>query len=385
MEFNNTTLGVSYPREATIFASVCAILFVVVGIIGNSVTTAALLTSAKLRSHATTTFVLSLCVSDLLFCSLSLPLTAARYLNERWILGLTLCRLFPLLFYGNVAVSLLSMVAITLNRYILIAYYDLYARVYTTLNIWFQLCSIWLISFGLMIPPMLGIWGQLGLDNHTFSCTILPKDGHSPKKFLFVVGFALPCLVIIVSYSCIYWKVRESKRKLENRSKANGISLKEREEDSRLTTLMLTIFICFIACFLPLMLMNVADDSIRFPWLHIVASILAWASCVINPVIYAVTNRQYRTAYQQLFSSCRNNPVARKSTWGSRTMGQSSNNSGHFPSDKRVVQKFTDKNRLWKTLGEWSSFWTNMQICLFHNRLWSEGIKKIFQRSYCVK
>ncbi|GBP19541.1 Protein trapped in endoderm-1 [Eumeta japonica] len=193
-----------------------------------------------------------------------------------------------------------------------------------------------------LVPPLLGVWGQLGLDTNTFSCTILPKDGHSPKKYLFVFGFALPCAVIIVSYSCIYWRVRKSKRKLESRSKLSGQTAKEKEEDSRLTTLMLTIFVCFLACFLPLMIMNVADDGIRFPWLHVIASILAWASSVINPVIYAATNRQYRAAYNNLLKMCKNNPVTRRTTWGSRTVGQSSNNSAHYP-DKRNPLKAQEK------------------------------------------
>ena len=40
-----------------------------------------------------------------------------RYIHEEWLLGDTLCRLYPVLFYGNVGVSLMNMVAITLNRY----------------------------------------------------------------------------------------------------------------------------------------------------------------------------------------------------------------------------------------------------------------------------
>lgn len=84
---------------------------------GNLVTVIALLRCSKLRHHATTAFVISLAMSDLLFCSINLPLTASRYINQAWVLGSELCKLFPFFFYGNVAVSLLSMVAITVNRY----------------------------------------------------------------------------------------------------------------------------------------------------------------------------------------------------------------------------------------------------------------------------
>jgi len=43
-------------------------------------------------------------------------MTASRYMYQKWVFGETLCSLFPFFFYGNVAVSLLSMVAITINR-----------------------------------------------------------------------------------------------------------------------------------------------------------------------------------------------------------------------------------------------------------------------------
>ena len=45
------------------------------------------------------------------------------------------------------------------------------------------------------------------------------------------------------------------------------------------------------------MLVNVADDDVTYPYLHIIASILAWASAIINPFIYAFKNRQYQQAF----------------------------------------------------------------------------------------
>lgn len=46
--------------------------------------------------------------------SSSFPLS--RYIHEAWVLGDALCKIFPFFFYGNVAASLLNMVAITINR-----------------------------------------------------------------------------------------------------------------------------------------------------------------------------------------------------------------------------------------------------------------------------
>ncbi|XP_054088614.1 protein trapped in endoderm-1 isoform X3 [Zeugodacus cucurbitae] len=109
--------NIIYPHAATLFAAICASIFAITGIFGNLITIIALLKCPKIRVHATTAFILSLSVSDLLFCSFSLPLTAVRFYEEKWTFGDSLCKIFPVIFYGNVAVSLLSMVGITLNSY----------------------------------------------------------------------------------------------------------------------------------------------------------------------------------------------------------------------------------------------------------------------------
>ena len=45
-------------------------------------------------------------------------------------------------------------------------------------------------------------------------------------------------------------------------------------QDLRLTKMMLTIFISFLVCFLPLMLVNVVDDDVAFPAVHIIARLI---------------------------------------------------------------------------------------------------------------
>ncbi|EAT47271.2 AAEL001606-PA, partial [Aedes aegypti] len=240
-------------------------------IAGNLLTITALLKYHKLRKHPTTAFVLSLSISDLFFCAVNMPLTAIRFLNQQWTLGEDLCKVFPVFFYGNVAVSVLSMVGLTINRYTLILHPSRYSKIYTPLSLCFQLFAIWAFSFGIMLLPLFEIWGTLGLDEETFSCTILKKNDTSPKKFIFLFGVLVPCIIISISYSCIFYT-----------------------EDCRLTLTLLTIYVCFLVCFLPLMLANVIDDDGSYANLHVFASVLAWMSAVINPFIYAIGSQNYR-------------------------------------------------------------------------------------------
>ena len=78
-------------------------------------------------------------------------------------------------------------------RYVLIAYHGHYHRIYTKTNIALMIVGVWAFSFGIMVPPLAGIWGRLGEKKETFSCTILRDENNkSPKKFLMIFGFLLP-------------------------------------------------------------------------------------------------------------------------------------------------------------------------------------------------
>lgn len=57
-----------------------------------------------------------------------------------------------------------------------------------------------------------GQWGSFGLDEEIGSCSILPDPvtRRSPKEFLFVVAFVLPCLAIVVCYARIFFIVRRA-------------------------------------------------------------------------------------------------------------------------------------------------------------------------------
>ncbi|KFM76241.1 G-protein coupled receptor moody, partial [Stegodyphus mimosarum] len=207
------------------------------------------------------------------------------------------------------------MTAITINRYILINHYKHYDKIYRRKFIGLMIAFCWIFSFSLLTPTLAGAWGEFGYHAQSFSCTILRKDGRSPKKFLFILGFLLPCLIIVISYSCIFYRVHKSRKNVEahtptpTKSPGNNVSspaplmrqLSHRQDEIRLTRMMLIIFCSFLLCFLPLMIVNVFEDKIRSPSVHVMASVLAWMSSCINPVIYAAMNRQYRQAYLRLF------------------------------------------------------------------------------------
>jgi len=63
-------------------------------------------------------------------------------------MGATLCRLYPFFFYGNVGASLMNMVAITINRYIVVQVLPLFLKLDRLCRI-YPWRSLFLIRLGI--------------------------------------------------------------------------------------------------------------------------------------------------------------------------------------------------------------------------------------------
>ncbi|KAF5302204.1 hypothetical protein FQA39_LY10243 [Lamprigera yunnana] len=154
--------------------------------------------------------------------------------------------------------------------------------------------AAFIASYVLQVPTIFGVWGVFGFDDKLGTCSILKdNNGYSSKTALFIVGFVLPAIVIIVSYSKIYWVVRKSHKRLSK----HGTGLNTKRSDMRITKMFLVIFLCFTVCYLPLTMSKVFDPDLKNPPLLISAYILLYFASCLNPVIYVTMNKQYRQAY----------------------------------------------------------------------------------------
>ncbi len=124
--------------------------------------------------------------------------------------GYDVCRVFAFFYYGNILVSILSMTLIAVNRLVGIYYPHVAPRVFSLAKCWLMVGASWVVALALMALPLFEIWGQLGYQRMTFSCTVLPKNGHDPTVFLIVMGAILPFIVMVACYGLIYWHVRKT-------------------------------------------------------------------------------------------------------------------------------------------------------------------------------
>ncbi|XP_051933001.1 G-protein coupled receptor 84 [Hippocampus zosterae] len=74
-------------------------------------------------------------------------------------------------------------------------------------------------------------------------------------------------------------------------------------EFKRVTRMCFAVFLCFVFCFVPFLILNIVDKQGRAPQvLHMFCANLTWLNSCINPILYAVMNRQFRKAYQLLLT-----------------------------------------------------------------------------------
>ncbi|CAL4111125.1 unnamed protein product [Meganyctiphanes norvegica] len=301
------------------------IAYMIFGITGNALTIVALLRCPRVR-NVTAAFIISLCVADFLFCILVLPWEVSRFVARRWLWGNTgwICTIFPLIKYWNVAVSLLSIAMITINRYIMIAHFSIYKSVYRKGWIVVMIAFCWLFALMMLVPTLMGRWGRFGFDSRLQTCSIIGGKGRYPKQILFAIAFLVPAIIIVICYSLIFAVIHKSEKRMREHGARNqngsshnqAITLqsnlrssskttrpiekeaRRKRNEWRITKMVLIIFLTFLITYLPITLVKGLDEKVNYPGAHLLGYILIYISSFINPVIYVIMNRQYRQAYK---------------------------------------------------------------------------------------
>lgn len=313
-----------YPRDALTTGFVFLVLMVIFGVLANAVSMLALVKSSKLH-NATTALIVNLCFSDLLFSSTSTPFAVTVFWHGGWVYSHPLCVTYGISRFFNVGASVFTVIAITINRYVVIVKPMQYKRIFSPGNNLLVVTATWIITTLLIIPTAAGAWGRFAWDHDIGTCSVVPKNGKSSKAFLFMVAYFLPTLFFVVCYSRIYWIVRKTQKNLRqystnHKSAAYVANLLRRtggqqqvseervqkhqrrtDKDLRLLKMIFVIFAVFTWCYLPLLLLKAFRLLDNYPSIQVLAYLNFYFSGCVNPIVYICMSREYRQAYRELF------------------------------------------------------------------------------------
>ncbi|KAI8120687.1 hypothetical protein FF38_04498 [Lucilia cuprina] len=180
-----------------LIAVFCA--FIVITIIGNTLVILAVITTRRLKT-VTNCFVMSLAVADLLVGIFVMPPAVAVHLIGSWQLGWVLCDIWISLDVLLCTASILSLCAISVDRYLAVTQPLTYSRKRRSKRLaLIMILIVWALALAITCPPILG-WYEPGRRDLN-ECRYNQNEGY--VIFSAMGSFFIPMAVMIYVYARI--------------------------------------------------------------------------------------------------------------------------------------------------------------------------------------
>ena len=214
--------------------------------------------------------------------------------------------------------SLMSIGAVSFNRYIHICHNEHYRKIYTPRNSVLICVGLWIVCFTAEMSCFIG-WGDHSYDRKTLSCVWDRTADFSYTVFFSGAGVAFPIVLISICYIKIYAFFRASKKRVAamemnspsggSKPDADGVrQIKKqsaRNESMKLARTLFIIFAVFAACWTPYAIIVVADIHDEYAMeVHIFSILLAHTNSSLNSVLYGLTNVHFRQGYLKVVWLC---------------------------------------------------------------------------------
>lgn len=277
-------------QPAQIVSLVCYSIVILLGVPGNAVVV--WVTGFCMPHSVTSLWFLNLALADLL-CCLSLPMLMVPLAHDdHWPYGAVACPLIKGLFYLMMYCSVLQLVVISVDRYLLV-----------TKPVWCQnkrnpraaalVCVlVWCAALIGSIPQFVFYQEKFASLKKKECSMLFPRvNPHTPwivYSFRFLLGFVLPFLVI----AACHWKVY--------RRAESGLSSGNRTK--RTLKIIVAVILTFFLCWIPLhivdfILLDTPRHSDKRPtvfFAHTLAVCLAYVNSCLNPLLYVCLGRGFK-------------------------------------------------------------------------------------------
>ena len=301
----------------------------------------------RLRS-VTNYFIVSLAVSDLLISLLSLPFRIRQTLqNGVWCLGHEICLTWIITDLICSCASICNLAAISVDRYIAIVHPFRYHTLMTTTVAWVIIGMVWTYSITWAALSSFN-WTEKGAP-HFFTEGVCRKRDKIFYTVVTAMDFFLPLLIVLVMYGLVFRVAMNQARavaslqpqtassKTDGRGRRFSINIVKEVKAAKTLAIVIGAFIiCWFPFFTFLMvsLWNIrllqppqlseqAIKGLRGTFLYVLPAI----NSTLNPIIYALFNRDFRAAFIRLFQR----------TCGCQCTSNSANNNDSFQHSMATV------------------------------------------------
>ncbi|XP_029613336.1 parietopsin [Salmo trutta] len=308
--FNSTSPGFKsstvaptiFPRAGYSILSYLMFINAIFSVFNNTLVITVLVKNRTLLNPMNV-IILSLAVSDLMIALCGSSIVTITNYHGSFFLGDEFCIFqgFAVNYFGLVSMCTLTLLAY--ERYNVVC--KPMAGFKMNVRRSFQgLLGVWLFCLFWAVPPLLG-WSSYGPEGVQTSCS-LGWEERSWSNYSYLILYTLFCFLLPVAIIIYcYTKVLTSMRQLNRSTELQG-GRPCLQENERAVRIVLAMIGSFFVCWLPytaLSVVVVVDPELHIP--PLVATMpmyFAKTSPVYNPIIYFLSNKQFRDATLEVLS-----------------------------------------------------------------------------------
>ncbi|XP_020498934.2 chemokine-like receptor 1 [Labrus bergylta] len=295
---------------------VITVLIFLLGFCGNALVI--WISGFKMKKTVTTTWYLSLAISDFVFCAF-LPFSITNMVMEEWIFGRFMCKFVSSVMFLNMFSSIFLLVVISIDRCASVVF-PVWAQNQRTVNKASVIVVFsWVLAIAMSFPSV--IFREVGTHlGRTICYNNYTWDQYSHKTVAvsrFLAGFIVPFIIIIICYSIIILRLRN-----------NRLMAKSSKPFKVMTALVATFFVCWLPyhmfVLLELNVENLHDHhSLLITGLKVGTS-LAAANSFLNPVLYVFMGKDFKQKFKSSVLSKMVNAMEEDGRTTSRYLSRSS-------------------------------------------------------------
>jgi hypothetical protein len=255
--------------------------------------------------------LLNLAISDLLLLTVCVPFVTYHYAADTWDIAEFFCKLWQFVLGVTIYVTMYTLVAISVVRFLTIVYAHKSRNVCTNRNTTFLILSIWSVMLVANIPLLFCYKvKQYGI-NYKY-CSV--DNGRTVSMTFFTFTYAVP-LTLISTFYLLLMRFLHTNRKRSSLRHSNRSVMSEKRGKERTafaSRILLVVVAVFALCWLPLHVHLIWANfgsqprSRGYQIYRVMCHCLAYANSCMNPVIYNYVSKDFRQRFRSIWTTCGN-------------------------------------------------------------------------------
>ncbi|KAF3690163.1 Adenosine receptor A1 [Channa argus] len=276
-------------------------------VVGNVLVVLVVCVNRTLR-NTTFSFIVSLAVADIAVGVLVIPLAIVISLGLKT--QFYTCLFLSCLLLIITQSSILSLLAIAIDRYLRVKIPTRYDTIVTQRRAYIAVCLCWILSFLTGLVPMVG-WNNLDAHGNLSSSNEIICKFTTVIRLDYMVYFnffglvVVPLIIMITLYLEIFRVIRQQ---LNRRAEATCDGARYYRKELRLAKSLSLVLFLFAVCWLPIHVINCINffcPECYIPKLVTYVGIfMSHVNSALNPMVYAFRIKQFRVTLIQITHRC---------------------------------------------------------------------------------